>query len=381
MRRLVGQYLVSLLAIGMLPSTTSARPLGSPDALPLVFAEGVELVANIPDPVTAVGARLVDGYFYVSSGKGIHIYDVADPEAPVLTGTFDLPHDVYYGKEDVDTNGEILLLGVDVGRSNSGELLVIDVSNKAAPTMLSSLTRGVLKDHTWSCVLSCSYAYSDNGDIVDLRNPASPALVGDWTEGLPSAAGAHDVTEVASGLILTSSKPMLLIDARVDPLHPRPVAAYQVGDGVYEHGNLWPRNTKDRFMLLSGEKVGPCAKTQDAGLFTFDVSKWRSENVVRPVDMFRLSNGSPTEGDALYNTNCAHWFDTHPAFRNGGLVAMAWYEHGTRILSIDGKGQIEEKGYLLPADGSAWGSYWISEDIVYTVDYNRGLDILRVLDN
>ncbi len=30
-----------------------------------------------------------------------------------------------------------------------------------------------------------------------------------------------------------------------------------------------------------------------------------------------------------------------------------------------------------PVGGQASVSYWITDEIVYTVDYNRGLDILR----
>ena len=59
---------------------------------------------------------------------------------------------------------------------------------------------------------------------------------------------------------------------------------------------------------------------------------------------------------------------------------MAWYEHGTRILDVDAEGRIAERGYFLPLDGSAWASYWISDTIVYTVDYNRGLDVLRLAE-
>ncbi len=57
---------------------------------------------------------------------------------------------------------------------------------------------------------------------------------------------------------------------------------------------------------------------------------------------------------------------------------MAWYEHGTRLLEVDAAGGIEERGYFLPMDGSAWAAFWISDDVVYTVDYNRGIDVLKV---
>ncbi|MDQ3951435.1 MAG: hypothetical protein M3279_00510 [Actinomycetota bacterium] len=373
-----------LRALVLLGSLAAALPAGAsvprPAALPVTFQEGIEHVVNLPEPVTAVGARLVDDYFYVSSGWGLHVYDVSEPEKPRLAGSLELVHDPYYALEDVDTNGDVLLLGVDTAAEHAGSLLVVDVSDKSEPRVAGRLGRS--GDHTWSCVLDCAYAYSDTGDVVAVGDGSSPTVVGNWMRGTDLVGGAHDVTEIAPGLVVTSSKPMLLLDARKNPALPSVVARADVKDdlldSIYAHGNLWPRRGRDRFLLLGGEKVGPCSKTENAGLFTYDVSRWRSEGVAEPVGAFRLENGSPTDGNAAYNTNCAHWFDTHPEWRNGGLVAMAWYEHGTRLLEVDRTGQIEERGWFLPLDGSVWGAYWVSEDVIYAVDYNRGVDVLRV---
>ena len=48
-----------------------------------------------------------------------------------------------------------------------------------------------------------------------------------------------------------------------------------------------------------------------------------------------------------------HWFQEHPTFRDGGLVAVAEYENGTRLLQIEPDGKIVEQGYFLPLGGSA----------------------------
>lgn len=373
MKHLVTLFMASLLA-AFAPAAAPAR------SAPVSFAEGVELVTNLPDPITATGARLVGNYFYVSSGKGLYIYDVSRPTEPRLTASIELFHDPYYVQEDLDTNGRILVLGVGTGQTESNTLLVIDVSDKSAPKVVGRLPRSM--DHTLSCVLKCSFVYADLGEVIDLRDPTSPKVSGSWNEDLPDPGGAHDVTEVAPGLVVTSSNPVYLLDLRADPVHPRVLAdislADDLGDSVYAHGNLWPRRAKDNIMLLGGEKVGPCSVRPNAALFTFDVSRWRETGEARQLDSFHLDNGSPTDGNAIYNTYCAHWFDDHPAFHNGGLVAMAWYEHGTRVLDIDPHGQITEKGYFLPADGSAWAAFWISDRIIYSVDYNRGIDVLRL---
>jgi hypothetical protein len=99
--------------------------------------------------------------------------------------------------------------------------------------------------------------------------------------------------------------------------------------------------------------------------------------VITQVDDFRITPGAPTEGRAPDSSFCVHWFDEHPYYKNGGLVAIAWYEHGTHFLKIERDGQISEVGWFLGGGGQASGAYWIDERTVYVADYIRGLDVLR----
>jgi hypothetical protein len=93
-----------------------------------------------------------------------------------------------------------------------------------------------------------------------------------------------------------------------------------------------------------------------------------------------MKNGTWTDGSPAVNApfGCSsHWFTTHPDFKNGGLVAGSFYNHGTRFLKVDGKGKITEVGFFLPQGGGSSGSYWVNDRIVYSVDYQRGFDILK----
>jgi hypothetical protein len=84
------------------------------------------------------------------------------------------------------------------------------------------------------------------------------------------------------------------------------------------------------------------------------------------------------DGNPVAQRNCtAHWFEEHPGFRNGGYVAGAFYDHGTRFFEVSGKGKISEAGFFMTYAGQASAAYWITDELVYVVDYNRGLDILR----
>jgi hypothetical protein len=44
---------------------------------------------------------------------------------------------------------------------------------------------------------------------------------------------------------------------------------------------------------------------------------------------------------------------------------------------VNSEGKVSEAGYFLPWRGSTSAAYWVTEEIVYSIDYERGLDILR----
>jgi hypothetical protein len=333
-------------------------------------SDNIEFVAHVPLNNDSAGGALVGDYFYVTSSRGLLIYDVSEPKSPAMVSFLPLPQDPYFAEEDPDTNGSILLVGA------FGDLNVIDVEDKSNPQILATLAGA--DAHTTTCVLDCKWVYNSDGQIIDLRKPADPKIAGDWGKGLP-AQGGHDVTEVAPGLVMTSSNPIQYLDARDNPAKPTLLAATKRLDGRYIHGNLWPRKTKDRFLLVGGESgTGTCdSKGEDGTFMTFDATKWRTSHTFTMIDEYVMGSGLPTDGKMPAVLYCGHWFDTHPSFRNGGVVAMAWYEHGTHLFDVSSKGKIEEIGYFLPAAGSTSAEYWLNDQILYTVDYNRGIDILR----
>lgn len=84
--------------------------------------------------------------------------------------------------------------------------------------------------------------------------------------------------------------------------------------------------------------------------------------------------GQPT---TTLNGCSSHWFDLHPNLGDGGLAAGAAFEHGTRLLRVSDRGKIKEIGWFVPWAGNTSAAYWISDRIIYAVDYNRGIDILE----
>jgi hypothetical protein len=352
-----------LVTVGLVVVTSSAHGAG-PTAGGFA-SDNVEYVAHVPLNYDSPGARIVGKYLYLTTSRDLRIFDISDPVDPQLVGSLILPQTVYFAQEDVDTNGEILLIGGSV----------IDVEDKTNPRMIGSHSTFA---HTISCVLNCTWAYGSEGQIVNLRNPSRPKLVpSKWGDGKP-ASDSHDVTEVAPGLVVTSSNPGMLLDARKNPAKPKLLAlAPMPNEYRFVHSNLWPRKASDDFLLMGGETVGPTCNGDSAVFMTFDARRWRKHRSFKLLHEYRVANGLPTNGEAPANLFCTHWFDTHPDFRNGGLVTLAWYEHGTRFLDIDSRGRIKAVGWFVPFGGSTSAAYWATDQIVYAIDYNRGFDILR----
>ena len=347
-------------------------------------SENVEYVGYVPfEAGTATGAKAIGKYLYVTSWKDFSIYDISDPEAPALLSktlfvedTADQGTGFRFENEDVATNGRILVFSQQLPVAH---VFVYDIEDKTNPVLIGHLTEGGA--HTAECLLDCKWLYGSNGNIIDLRDPTDPKLLEEkWTEGMPSD-GSHDVNEVAPGLALTSSRPIMLLDARKDPTHPKLLA---IGDddaitgGI--HSNRWPNKGTDDIVMFSSESNATGRCTGDNGAFmTWDASKYKKTHSFKLLDIYQLQSGTYSDGSPAVNgLGCsAHWFHEHRTFKDGGLVALGSYEHGTRFVDIASNGKIKEVGWFVPNAGSTSAAYWINARIVYAVDYSRGIDILR----
>ena len=382
---------IAYLAAALLMAVTGAAQ-AAPDAAALgpsaggISSDNVEFIKNIPLSIDGVGVLVVGDYFYTNDQNKVMIFDITDPVNPEMTGFVPMPQEVLYSREDIDGNGDILVVpntvipnpGETETAKAAGATYIIDVEDKTNPTIIAQLNGS--EQHTMSCILDCKWAYGSDGNIIDLRNPRKPKLMEEkWGDGMP-AQGGHDVNEVAPGLVLTSSQPMLLLDVKKDPRHPKLLATGSNIDGRFIHSNVWPNNAKDKFFLAGGETNNQVRCNERNGAFmTWDASKWRKTKTFTMIDEYRVSNGTYADGSPAVNAvGCSsHWLEAHPDFHNGGIAAAAFFEHGTRFIDVSSKGKIEEVGYFMPHGGSTGASYWITDEILYSVDYTRGIDILR----
>ncbi|MDQ3985707.1 MAG: hypothetical protein M3280_04335 [Actinomycetota bacterium] len=248
-----------------------------------------------------------------------------------------------FENEDVATNGKILIFSEELPEET---IHIWDVTNKRSPEKLSALEGA--GQHTMSCVLGCKWLYGSDGNIVDLRNPKKPKLVSSTWGGEAATSNGHDVIEVGRGRVLTASDPMQLFDARKNPAHPKLLAVAKPMN-EFIHSVQWPNGGRDKFILASGETWVPGLETRcvesSAGISTWNGTNWKRTHSFQMIDVFRPKSGTFTDGRPAVNApfGCSsHWFQQHPTFKNGGLVAAGFYNHGTRFLKVDSKGKISE---------------------------------------
>jgi hypothetical protein len=382
--RLAGALLAALVVA---PAPTSAAPTW--EAVPGGWVAGpVQHVKTVPiDAGGGVGATKHGDHLYVTTFRSFSIYDVRDPVNPALLSTTPSPAHVF--NEQPDTNGKILILTRDFPDST---LEVWDVTDKAAPAKLADVALSK-PDHMWTCVLSCKYAYGGRGTIVDLRDPAAPEIVGDWTDGLVIER-YHAIEEVAPGRVMTGTRPVFYLDARKNPAKPAVLVTQPLAESPASGPGLasvapppafvdWPGDARDRFVLVSTETpfTGPCSERSGA-ISTFDTRGWRRTHSFKPVDTHQISEptGVYTEGRAPYNVwGCsAYAFDVPPSFAESRYVAVAWFENGMRLVQLDARGNLEELGGFVPAGGSTSQPLWLDDSTLIVVDIYRGLDILTI---
>ncbi len=381
--RKITLLLAAMLLVGMIGSADATPAMQAYTHEPAVTADGpssgglssdnVEHIRHIPLSVDGVGGRVVGRYFYTNDQQKIMIFDLKDPLNPQLTAVELLPQEWLFSREDIDTNGKVLVV------PNLGSLYVFDVEDKSNIELLGRAPGG---QHTQSCIDNCRFAYGSGGAIHDLRDPTNPKLLSKrWSDGLP-ASGGHDVEEIRPGLTLTSTQPIMALDTS-NPLKPKLLASGRNSDGRFIHSGRWAQNGKDKFLLMGGEtNFRPRCNETTGAFMTWDASDWKRTHTFRMIDEYRMAGtGTYTDGNPPANPGIggcsSHWIEPSPKFNDGGLVAGAFFGHGVRLFDVSSTGKIKEHGYFIPYGSEAGAVYWVTPEIMYVLDYNRGIDILR----
>ena len=391
-----------------------------PTDLTYSATDNVEYLGRFPEHTGAAGGSVRDGLFYLTDPRGVYVYDTTVPETPKLLDSlplFQTATGVALAQEDPDTNGEILLVDAAPTPSASASLQVVDVSD---PRNLKVLSTVAVTDHTWTCISGidaegqengCAFAYGRTGHIVDLRDPANAKkLATTWRSSVDYGTSGnspytHDLTEIRPGLVMSAGADSILMDTS-DPTAPIRLATVE-GRSRFSslgyHSVEWADGGHDPYVVL-GTEIAPDGPTNSAGSDCEGensvIETWDATEIVRAlkaykaggdVSVFRRADFKPVDtfdaggrglfidgqapAHALY---CAHWMELHPQFDGAGLVTVSYYDRGTRFLDVAENGKMTEIGWITAAEGYSGSSQWISDDVVYIIDYRRGLEVVRL---
>ena len=435
MRRCVLAVLTAALLLGSAlpaaahPGVTLDPTL--PTDLTHASTDNVEYLGRFPEHTgTAGGQPSADGTkFYLTDPRGVYVYDTTTPESPTLLGSITLYQTgtgAALAQEDPNSNGEILLVDGSPTPHGTAKLHVIDVSDPANLKIASTVD---VTDHTWNCVSgtdatgkqnSCAFAYGRTGHIVDLRDPANATLLPTtWRKAVDygdrsNSPYTHDLTEIRPGLVFSSGSSAILMDT-TDPAAPVRLTAIEQKNrfsSLGYHSIEWADGGTSPFVVLGTEIApkpvaqAPAATENTAGSDCKGdnsvLETWDASSVVAALEQYEL--GVPREeafataaftkvdsfdaggrgiflqggapGHVLY---CAHWMEQHPRFSETGLVTVSYYDRGTRFVNVAADGTVTEVGWMTPAEGYSGSSQWVTDEIVYVMDYRRGMEILRLV--
>ncbi|MCW2607917.1 MAG: hypothetical protein JWO60_2610 [Frankiales bacterium] len=330
--------------------------------------------------------------------------------------------------------------GTSSTNAGSGyQLVIVDVTDPAAPEVRSEIATTTTSVHTVHCIAAtCDYAYSagayDNGKftIFDLRDLDAPKEL----KTLPSTAGSgHQWDYDDAGLIWHSGFGGVGAYDITDPTSPKPLNSTN-GKGVagaseyndFILHNAFRPNAKafDQQYTAAGTPVDSgapdiakgnvllateedydspdCQGTTgvdapEGGFSTWripylDNAQYKKDNsrltpgkgTIEPLDIWNTeiaNTGVPTPAGALCS---AHYFTVNEK----GYVAQSFYGQGTRILDVSDAKDIKQVGYFFVGAMESWISYWVPsrdasgkvvpgkfEDLIYTNDVVRGIDVLK----
>ncbi len=165
------------------------------------------------------GALRVGDRLYFELLNKVSIFDASVPAAPVAIGSFE---GAYSWAHDVDVRGDLAAIAC-------GHLLLVDISDRAQPQLLSSwFPPGY---GAWSVELEDGIAYVADGEAInalDISDPAQPVLVdrlvNDYLSMEVAVGGGYGYSTGALGV--------QVIDLG-DPLHPQSVMIYSEPDMEY----------------------------------------------------------------------------------------------------------------------------------------------------
>ena len=361
--------------------------------------ENMELVANL-DIGSAEEIELAGDYAYVTGPEGLHIIDISLPTAPrqvssICPGGF--------GDVGLNPDATIAIIATDGGGVDcepegapDGGVAVIDVSDKAAPKVLSYILadRGAHTATLWREYVIVNQYDPEyrKAEIWSISDPAAPKLVGTWNvNGTAFHDSFVDVRESGRTLLYGASITAADVIDFTDPT--KPVSLQRIYDPeVGIQHELQPNHSGDVLIVtdeFGGGAAGPgCGKSptadatymvpvvgapQDLGAMHFYRAAQDGTFSLEGIDKLSTFNVPLQQNSDNFNGCTAHVFWQAP---DENKLTVAWYGRGVRVVDFTDPSAPTEIGYFVADNANTWSAK-PHNGFVFASDLNRGLDVYR----
>ena len=313
-------------------------------------------------------------------GGRMFVWDVTDPEAPVLTDSIVVDARVV---NDVKVNDDatVAIITREGASNRKNGIVVLDIQNPAHPVILSELTDNLTAGihNTWFNG-DVVYAVNDGTgavDIIDLADPANPRRLGRW-EWRPGEENkyVHDVW-AQDGLAYLSywDDGLIILDVGAGtkggtPREPKFVSQYR-----YPIGNTHAAYRYGDYVFV-GDEIFGCAECTNGPRGYVHVVDVR--DIEHPYEVARFE--VPEAG-------------AHNFWVEDGVLYVAYYQGGLRVVDVTGelRGDLYAQGRQIshfhtagaegeaihPNSPMAWGPQ-PHKGRIFMSDLNSGLWIMQL---
>jgi hypothetical protein len=331
----------------------------------------ITLLGQLNDPTWGPGytfnVRFIGTLAYLIRQDGLHIIDTTDPAHPVERGHYKRAGDGY--------SNDVKLVDAAGGKRYAiiadFPVDVVDVTNPAAPALVGQIAE---QSHTLAVETrgGKTYAYFGNYDatcpVYDVTNPAAPLKLGSFAPKMPNGQApslVHDLS-VDNGIVYLSAwEAGLVVVDYTNPASPTKVGQWAPTPTQTSHSN-WTARVAGRHIALHGEEA------YDAKMDIVDVDP-ASATFMQPF--------------ATYQTRS--WISIHNIMVFGTKSYFSYYQDGIRVLDIADPAHPTLVGYYNTWDpqadytssgffeGSVGLDVDLSRKLIYVADSPRGLLILH----
>jgi hypothetical protein len=280
----------------------------------------------------------------------------------------------------ISADGAFAVATLERAADGQNGIVILDLADPAAPAITAVYTDGLEHGvhNTWieridgrDYVFTVEDATAPDGGVhvIDATDRAAPTTVASYHAG---SSFPHDVY-VRDGLAFVShwNAGLVILDvgngmAGGSPTAPAVVSIVETGGGHVHNAWYWPEG---RVVFVGEERFPPPDRIDEVGVVhVVDVT-----DLTAPVEV--ATYGVP--GASPHN----FWMD-----EDRGILFVGWYENGLRAIDVTGElagdlsGQGRELGYLVPSGHRGAGSIWAPQPhdgVIYLSDIYNGLWAVR----